>query len=348
MTSHFQTLTITQIKEEAPGVKTFVFGGPDAESIIYKPGQYLTLVVLKGEQEVRRSYSITSSPVVQEPLSIGVKRIANGVFSRHLIDQAQVGDQVLTIGAGGFFTLSPEMDQRVGQVFFWAAGSGITPIFSLLKTVLFGHPSVAVVLVYSNHSPQDTIFKQELDALAEQFPERLVLHYLFSTNPRLDQARLHKLLLEQLVLEYAVVPLSEILCYVCGPESYRRLCVYGLRELNVPRENIKQENFNSVKVAVKVEPPDTNPHLVTLLYRGKTFPLEVQFPDTILQAARKAKVYLPYSCETGKCGSCAAQCLEGTVWMSYNEVLTDKEVAKGLTLTCVGYPVEGDVVLQIL
>ncbi|AKQ45856.1 oxidoreductase [Rufibacter radiotolerans] len=348
MSTSFQTLTITQIKEEVPGVKTFVFGGEEAESIVYQPGQYLTLVVLKGEQEVRRSYSITSSPVLQEPLSIGVKRIANGVLSRQLIDHAKVGDEVLTIGAGGFFTLPPEAEERFGQVFFWAAGSGITPIFSLLKTVLFGYPSMAAVLVYSNHSPQDTIFKQQLDALAERFPERLVIHYLFSTNPRLDQARLHKSLLEELVSQYAVVLLSEILCYICGPESYRRLCVYGLRELKVPLENIRQENFNSVKVTLKVEPPDTRRHQVTLLYKKQAYPLQVQFPDTILQAARKAKIFLPYSCETGKCGSCAAQCLQGKVWMSYNEVLSDREVARGLTLTCVGYPVGGDVVLQVL
>jgi ring-1,2-phenylacetyl-CoA epoxidase subunit PaaE len=339
-------LSITHIHEEVPGVKTFVFAGKEAEAIPYKPGQYLTLVAPYGQEEVRRSYSITSSPALSEPLTIGVKRIENGLLSRRLIDQAKVGDQILTIGAGGFFTL-PDNLSAYQQVFFWAAGSGITPIFALLKTILFQHPSVSVVLVYSNHDPGSTIFYPELQQLEAQFAERFTIRFLFSVSPRLDQARLHKDLLKRMVKEQARVSLANILCYVCGPENYRRLCLYGLRELGVPAQNIRQETFSTTKVPVKVTPPDVQPHNVTAQFGGLTYQFEAQYPDTILQAAKKAGLTLPYSCEAGRCGNCAATCLQGKVWMSYNEVLTDREVAKGLVLTCVGHPVEGDVVLDI-
>jgi len=339
-------LTITHIKEEIPEVKTFVFANDDAAAITYAPGQYLTLVAQDAQMEVRRSYSITSSPALGEPLSIGVKRIENGLLSRRLIDHAKVGDQLLTIGAAGFFTL-PDNLKAYQQVFFWAAGSGITPIYALLKTILFQHPAIAVVLIYSNHEPGTTIFYTELQQLEKQFSKRLTIKFLFSVSPRLDQARLHKDLLKRIVKELATTSMSEIVCYVCGPENYRRLCLYGLREIGVPAQNIRQETFSTTKVQVRETPPDVQPHNVSVHFNGETFWFEAQYPATLLQAAKKAGLSLPYSCEAGRCGNCAATCLAGNVWMSYNEVLTDKEMAQGLILTCVGYAVAGDVVLAI-
>jgi len=346
MDSQYQEITITQIKEEVPGFKTFVFGGEYAKAISYLPGQYLTLVTKVHEHEIRRSYSIISSLAHQEPLAIGVKRIENGYLSRQLVDHAQPGDRLKTIGAAGFFTL-PENISQYRQVFFWAAGSGITPIYALLKTILYQQPEISMVLVYSNHSPQSTAYLQALTDLAEQWPLRLKVHYLFSNAPRLDEARLHKNLVKQLVKQYSCVSLAEILCYVCGPENYRRMCLYGLREVGVPAAQIRQETFSTTKVLTKVTPPDTAPHQVTLLYRGQEYQFTTQYPATILQSASKEGLSLPYSCEAGRCGNCAATCLTGTVWMSYNEVLTEREIAQGLTLTCVGYPVAGDVVLQV-
>ncbi|ALJ01043.1 ferredoxin--NADP reductase [Rufibacter tibetensis] len=346
MSLSYLPITITQVKEEVPGVKSFVFGAEDAASISYLPGQYLILVAPDAREEIRRSYSITSSPALGEPLTIGVKRIENGYFSRRLIDHAKEGDQVWTIGAAGFFTL-PGVHGSYRQVFFWAGGSGITPIYSLLKTVLYQHATLKVVLVYSNHDPQSTIFYQDLLHLEAKFPDRFQIKFLFSNSPKLDQARLHKDLLKAIVREYAAASKAEILCYVCGPENYRRLCLYGLREVGVPAQNIRQETFSTSKIQVKVTPPDTQPHKVVAQFKGELYLFQVQYPDTILQAAKKAGVNLPYSCEAGRCGSCAATCLEGKVWMSYNEVLTDREVDRGLILTCVGYPVEGDVVLKL-
>ncbi|WP_242919936.1 ferredoxin--NADP reductase [Pontibacter liquoris] len=340
-------LTITAIKEEIPGFKTFEFGAEDAKAVPYKPGQYLTFVHPGLTQEVRRSYSIISAPALQEPLAIGVKRVENGFYSRRLVDNAQVGDTLQTIGATGLFTLPDDMTPY-RQVFLLAAGSGITPIYALLKTLLYTYPAIHVVLIYSNSTPQQIIFREELEQLAIRFPAQLRIEFLLSNSPDLARARLYKDLLQDLLQQYTLAPYEQVLFYLCGPLTYMRMCFYALRQVNVPADNIRKESFSTAKVAPRVLPPDTEPHTVTLRFHDNSYSLQVQHPQTILQSAKKAGIAVPYSCEAGKCGSCAARCITGQVWLSYNEVLTEKDLQKGLTLTCVGYPVGGDVELEIL
>ncbi|OKL38768.1 ferredoxin--NADP reductase [Pontibacter flavimaris] len=342
-TDHY-TLTVTGIREELPDFKTFTLE-PD-RPLAYKAGQYLTLVHPEKEQDNRRSYSFISSPALQEPLRIGVKRIANGFFSRRLVDDVQVGDKLYAAGAAGLFIL-PENMPDYRQVFLLAAGSGITPELSLLKTILYTLPDIAVTLIYSNSNPEKTLYKNELEELAAAFPERFRLHFLFSNSPDLAQARLYRDLLQQLVRKYAVAPLDQVLFYVCGPHGYMRMCFWALTQQGVPMENIRRENFDTTKVAIKQMPPDTDPHQVILYYQGQEYNLTVEYPDTILRAARKAGLSLPYSCEAGKCGNCTARCTEGNVWMSYNEVLTGRDLDQGLVLTCVGYPVGGPARLEL-
>jgi ring-1,2-phenylacetyl-CoA epoxidase subunit PaaE len=347
MESLYKVLIISQIKEEVKDFKTFTFVSDEAaQEITYEAGQYLTLVHRTQNQEIRRSYSITSSPVLSEPLTIGIKRIPNGLVSRQMVDLGQPGHQVLTTGTGGFFTL-PATTQAYQQVFFFAAGSGITPVFALLKTVLHAHSALAAVLVYSNHAPEQTIFREALIALEGQFPNRFRLLFLFSNHPDLSRARLHKDLVKLILRQEALAPPQQLLCYICGPLNYMRMCVYGLREAGVPFAQIRKENFSTDKPAAPVRPPDTQAHAVTLYYQKQVYRLRVQYPTTILRAARQAGIGLPYSCEVGRCGNCVARCTAGQVWLTSNEVLTDKELANGLVLTCVGFPVGGDVVLSI-
>lgn len=338
-------LVIDQIHQEVEGFKTFTF--KNGHGIHYKAGQYITFVQQTTHEEIRRSYSIVSAPLLNEPLTIGVKRIENGAFSRELIDHAKIGDELQTTGAGGFFTLPEDLSQ-IRQIFFLAAGSGITPIYSLLKTVLYFHPHVQVVLINSNPSPAKTIFFHKLNTLKEQFNKRFHLQFLFSSSPDLALARLNRQLLEELVRKHAITDYSRCLFYLCGPEAYMRMCTYTLQEENVPKENIRRETFIiQGRQTPKSDPPDKKIHLVTISYGNETYQLEVHYPDSILQAAKKEKISLPYSCETGRCGNCAAKCLQGKVWLSYNEVLTEKDLQDGLTLTCVGHPVGGDVILRI-
>ena len=331
--------------ENIKGFKTISF--EDSHAVSYKAGQYITLVRHAYNEEIRRSYSITSSPVLNEPLSIGVKRIENGFFSRLLVDAAIPGDEVITIGAGGLFVL-PDHIKDYKQVFFFAAGGGITPVYSLIKTLLHVHWPVDVVLIYSNASQEKTVYLQELKALEEKFPNRFHIKFLFSNIVQLARARLHRDLLMTFLNEFSSAAYAESLFYTCGPESYMRLCIYTLQENDVPKNNIKREDFviNAVRKR-DASPPDKQTHSLKLNFNNRHFQFEVHYPDSILQAAKKANIMLPYSCEAGRCASCVAKCVKGEVWHSYNEVLTEKDLQQSSVLTCVGHPVNGDVELEI-
>jgi ring-1,2-phenylacetyl-CoA epoxidase subunit PaaE len=340
----YQALTIEHIIDEAGDFKVFVF--KDARHIRYRAGQFLTFVHATGHEEIRRSYSIISAPDLSEPLSIGVKRIANGIFSRKLIDETRVGDTLYTTGAAGFFCL-PENIGLFSTVFFFAAGSGIAPVYSLIKTALHKYPFLQLRLIYSNQSVHTTVFYQQLRQLELQYKNNLRIHFLFSSLSDLSRARLNR----ELLLEFLATnrcDRNKTLFYTCGPAAYMRMIIYHLQEQGFPQDHIKKEDFNPRHAAMsKAKPPDTGTHDVILKMNGKDFRVTVKYPETILKAAQREKISLPYSCETGKCGSCAARCLQGTVWLSYNEVLTGKELAAGLTLTCTGHPVTDNVILQM-
>lgn len=341
---HYKTLRVTAVHEEAKDFKTFVLESDG--DLVYKSGQYLTLA-LHEPDEIRRSYSITSAPVLHEPLTIGVKRIANGVFSRYLFERVEPGSLLHTSGAGGLFIL-PENINDYRQVFFFAAGSGITPIISLLKTALHAYPHLSVVLVYSNPSPERALFLQPIQQLKEQFGSRFHLELIFSNNPDLYRARLHRDLILSYVKTLVHPHADTTLFYTCGPESYMRLCVFTLQGAGIAAHQIKRENFiTHTHSAGRALPPDAATHNALIQVNGTEQKVAVVFPQSILKAAQKAGVQLPYSCEVGRCGNCVARCTSGTVWHSYNEVLTERDLENGLVLTCVAHPVGGNVVLEI-
>ncbi len=343
----YRTLIITAIKEETHGVKTFILDTIDGSPVQYKAGQFLTFVFNHHGRDERRSFSISSSPAGNEPLAITVKRLDNGLYSRFLHDKARVGDQLQTTGAAGLFVLPPAIGQY-RQVFFFAAGIGITPVFSLIKALLQTEAAVQVVLVYSNASQAEAAFKTEIDTLAGPYADRFKVEYLYSSAFNLARARLSKQLLPVLMKEYVNAGNSQVLCYTCGPFAYMRMVTYALEEWGIPHEQIRKENFNAdEKPVIRNEPPDKDAHEVTIIHNGTTHKFTCQYPQTILQAARQHGVNIPYSCETGRCGSCAAICKTGTAWLSYNEVLMDMDLRHGSILTCTGYPVGGDLVIEV-
>ena len=334
-------LTIHSIKQETTDTKSFRL---TSDSILpYEPGQFLTLIH-PHSKIIRRSYSLSSHPVLDQQLCVTVKRIPNGEFSRWLFDQAKVGDVIETIGASGFFTL-PESLPDDNTLIFLAAGSGITPILSLIKEVLFQRHQ-KVLLIYSNRSETETIFYSELQDLEKQFPQRLLITFLLSNSKNLYRARLSKSLLAELVQQHITYK-TKALAYLCGPHSYMQMAKITLLTESISAENIHTELFNTETPTTKELPPDTDQHQVSITYQGKKYSLPVIYPNSILQTAKQQHIELPYSCEAGRCGTCAATCVSGKVWMSRNEVLLDKEMEKGRVLTCTGYPVGGDVELIV-
>jgi ring-1,2-phenylacetyl-CoA epoxidase subunit PaaE len=338
----YHLVKVVEIRIETPLAKTFVLAPVDDWNPDYKAGQFINLVFQTPVGEKRRSFSISSSKAMQEPLMITVKKLDNGEFSRKLIYDTRVGDIFETIGVAGFFTLP---QQRFQHYFFLAAGSGISPIFALIKEILHTREA-KVYLVYSNKNEQDAIFLNALKTLQQQYENRLRIKFLFSNRNSVYESRLSHWLLSQIIEEWIPFTKKETIFYTCGPFEYMLMVDISLRSNGITAERIIKENFNSLPAPLNIKPPDTDPHRVTILRDGAQFELIVQYPDSITKAAKKQGISLKYSCEAGRCGSCVATCLKGKVWMSYNEVLMEDEIEKGRVLTCTGFPIEGDVIIR--
>lgn len=337
--NHHQ-LKIIKIIPETNDAATFVLEPLHDWKPPYKAGQFLTLVFDTRYGEKRRSYSLTSSPVMDEPMSITVKRVENGEFSRWLLLHAKEGDILQSSGISGFFVLPVDL-QATEQFFFLAAGSGITPCYALIRTLL-KETNKKIVLIYSNRSKEDTIFKSSLEALQEANKERFQIEFLFSDQQDVYKSRLSNWLLQQLLKKYITAGRQQVLFYVCGPFEYMETVTITLLNEGMLPKNIRKENFNSFARIIKPVPPDTDLHVVTIHFNDAVYTIKVQYPQTVLAAAKAHHIALPYSCEAGRCGSCAATCTNGKFWMAYNEVLMDDELAKGRILCCQAYPVEGD------
>lgn len=345
ISSIYKKVRVTRIIRETHAASSFELEPLDDWSPWYYPGQFITLVFTHAGVEERRSYSFSSTPVLNEPMRITVKRVENGAWSRHMLDHVQEGDVLTTSGIGGFFQLPEEIIQEgtgaIKHLFFLAAGSGITPVYSLIKTAL--HTTLLpVTLIYSNRTPEDTIFYKELQALQQQHPQRLHIEFLHSTIQNVYKSRLSNWLLLHLFTKLSHAPLAECLFYICGPFEYMRTVSITLLTEGAQVANIKKEDFSSFKPVTKPQPPDIAAHKVQLHIQQQIYDITVQYPHSITTAAKAQGIHLPYSCEAGRCGSCAATCVKGTVWMAYNEILVDEEIAKGRILTCQGYPVGGD------
>ncbi len=339
-------LIIEKIIPETDDAKSFVLRNVSGREIRHEAGQFLTFSFDKPLSDpARRNYSISSAPSLDEPLQITVKRVPNGEYSRWLIDKAKEGDVLHTIGASGFFTLPRDLS-GVDQLFFFAAGSGITPVYALIKTLLQDHPAVAVVLIYSNRMPGSAIFHHQLKELQRRHHRRFHIEFLFSSEKSLLHKRLGIYLLEKLLVKYGTAYPERQLFYICGPFEYMRMITIVLRSNGIALSNIRKEIFSIEKPVRKEEPPDQEAHQVIATLHGKEYAWKVQYPQTILQKGKELGIPLPYSCESGQCGTCAATCISGKVWMWHNEVLMEEEMAAGRVLTCTGFPVGADLVLR--
>ena len=346
MDSIYNKIRIRDVIQETRDSKTFLLEPADGSTLKYQPGQFITLVFPKSDgKEDRRSYSFSSSPEIDPIPAITLKRVENGEYSRKLIDYVKKGDEFLSIGSSGFFTLPDDL-VKYKQVFFLAAGSGITPIYSLLKTLLARHQHLEIVLFYSNRSKEDAIFQKELSDLQKSHQGRLRIEFLYSNSSNLIRARLGKWLLENLLKEYGLPDPDKAIFFLCGPFEYMRMATIVLQTEAVPAVNIRKENFSAIKPRFRPEPPDKDPHQVDIFIKDKLYSIQCAFPNTILQQAKKSGITLPYSCESGQCGTCAATCLSGKTWMWNNEVLVDSELNRGRILTCTAYHIEGDVQLK--
>lgn len=316
----------------------------------YKAGQFLTLCFRFGEREVRRSYSFSSSPDVDEPYGITVKRVDNGEISRLLHHETAVGDRITVMEPQGLFYYEPD-GQTEKTLFLFAAGVGITPLFSILKTALSRDNLTKVVLVYSNGSAEQTLFYEELQAWQTRYPERLHIEWIFSSAKNLLKARLNRPYLLELVTQYQPSH-GQAIYFTCGPIFYMDLCRFTLLGMGIPDAAIRKETFHfpedeSDEDEKEAEPVDTNSYTVTLRFQGEEHQLVVPYNESILNVGLAQKIKLPYSCKSGMCSTCISQCTAGSVRMDYNEVLTDREVENGKCLLCTAHPLEAGTVIEV-
>ncbi len=315
----------------------------------YQTGQFLALVFKSGQREIRRSYSFNSCPDLDEPLSITIKRVENGEISRLLHHKTEVGDLLTALPPQGRFVYEPAPAlQRT--LFLFAAGVGITPLFSILKTALTTENLSRVVLVYSNRSPEDALFREALQQWENRFPGRLQIIWVFSNSKNLLKARLNQFYLEEIIGKHLQFRREDALFYTCGPVIYMDLCQITLLGLGFDPGQLKRETFvlpedeededdDTVKVV------DTRAYQVTIHFQEQVYPLLIPYDKSILDVALEAQIPLPYSCRSGMCSTCITTCTEGNVRMDYNEILTDKELAEGKVLICTGHPAtEGTVI----
>jgi len=323
-------LKVSAIRPEAKNTATIFLERADGQPLDYRAGQFLTFLFSFRERQVRRSYSFSSTPDVDATPSVTVKRVVNGEVSRYLLDHLKVGDELLALPPAGRFVLdSPE----AGQLVFIAAGSGIVPVFSLIKGALF-HGTGQVLLLSQQHDMESVIYKNALEEMTKKFADRFRWMSWLSA----EGSRLNNWLLEEWLGKLVTGPVADkALFYICGPAGFMRMAAFTLRVMGFEEGRIKKEHFTVEYVPPPPLLTDPTPKNVIIHAEGKTYRFETAWPKTILQAALDNHIPLPYSCKGGRCSSCVATCTKGSVKMSINEVLTDKDIKDGLVLTCVGY-----------
>jgi 3-ketosteroid 9alpha-monooxygenase subunit B len=332
-------LKIEAIKWESPDTATFILSELSGKKIHYKAGQFITLVFTHHTGEIRRSYSLSSSPD-EDLLAITVKRITNGEISRFMLSKLKPGEVLNAIEPAGMFTINDSKSKK--DIFLFAAGSGIAPVFAQLKYALARPGNGRFVLIYSSQNHSSILFKEELDRLAYHHPGRLKIIHLLSSGG----ARLNNLITEQLVRNITASGLNKAEFYLCGPFAYMRMIRLTLLFMEIEPAQIRKENFVIETVAVPGSRSNYPPGKIKIKYKGELYDISVGENQSILQGALQNNVQLPYSCRAGICSTCTALCKSGTVVMTENDVLTDKDLDDGWILTCTGHPVGDNVVIE--
>lgn len=325
---------------------TFFLERKDGRPLEYRAGQFLTFLFSFHGRELRRSYSFSSTPGIDLFPSITVKREVNGEISRFLVDRLRVGDVLSSLAPAGKFLLEAVPD---GSLVFLAAGSGMVPVFSLMKAAFHQRAAKKIILISQNRDSESIPFRSALEEMRED-PSGLFEWTSLLSRPTpignpVPAARLNNGLLKELLdwIEEEVVDgagpdiTNKHLFYLCGPLSFMRMALFTLRLMGVSDRQIRKENFTVEYVPPPPFLADTSPKEVVILTNENRYEFATAWPSTILQSALAHHIALPYSCKGGRCSTCMARCVSGKVKMSINEVLTDKDLQEGWILTCVGY-----------
>lgn len=357
--THFHPLRVREVRADTDDAVVVSFDVDEAlrDDFAFTPGQYLTLRHEVDGQDLRRSYSICAAE--GEPLRVGVRCVPGGAFSTWVHDRLRAGDtlQVMppqgrfgaAVAAAGGATAAPR------HVLAVAGGSGITPILSILRTLLQREPATRCTLLYGNRSAASTMFKEELEDLKNRFITRLAIHPVFSREQvdsplaagRLDRERIG------LFLRTLIDPRGVDHAFVCGPHELNDEAEAALLEAGIAPERIHVERFGvppqarAAADAHAAQPGDADEARVVIIRDGVTREIGFRKGDpSVLDAAARAGMDVPYSCKSGVCATCRARVIEGEVRMDRNFALEKAELAAGFVLTCQAHPVTPRVVIS--
>jgi len=351
--SNFYKLRVAEIRRETEDAVSVAFNIDNEfkSAFNYQPGQYLTLKFLINGVEERRSYSLCSSPFQDELMRVAVKKVENGKVSTYINEHLNEGDEVEVMTPQGNFVLDVNENNEKLYVAF-ASGSGITPILSMINSVLIKENNSRFVLFYGNRSPEQTIFKSQLDQL---LGDRLTVQYIYSRTEGSDELYTGRIDKEKanLLLRGDIDLLRAEGFYLCGPEDMILNVSNSLKEFDVNKEKIFYELFTTPvlfaeKENVQKEDSDfAGQAKIKVICDDE----EVEFDldsdgDVILDAAIEYDLDLPFSCKGGVCCTCKAKVVEGKVTMDANYALSDAEVEEGFVLTCQAHPASSYVVVD--
>lgn len=357
MSTIFHPLTVRSIEPDTPEAVIVTFAVPPElrSTFGFTQGQYLTLRAQVDGQDLRRSYSICAG-VDDGELRVGVRKVQGGVFSNWINSTLQAGDTVQVMAPQGrfFVPLDPAAQRHHVGI---AGGSGITPILSIMKTVLAREPHSQFTLIYGNRQLKSTMFKEEIEDLKNRYMSRLVLHHVFSdeqTDAPLNQGVMNREKIAQF-LGPLVQADSIDHVYICGPfqmndEAEAALLAAGLPEerIHIERFGVAQQATDQVGAVVhEAQPGDAELARVVIVRDGLRREIEFRKDQpSILDCASAAGLEVPFSCTSGVCGTCRAKVLEGKVRMERNFALDKNDVAAGFVLCCQAHPLTERVVLS--
>ena len=353
--AQFHSIKIQDIYKETKDCSVVTFDIPDdlKTNFKYNQGQYLTLKAIIDDQEVRRSYSLCSSPI-ENKWQVAIKKINGGIFSTFVNDNLKTGDLIDVMPPNGkFFT--PINTKKAKNYIFFAAGSGITPILSIIKTHLAAEPKATFKLFYLNRTVKSIVFKEEIEQLKNKHFGRLeIFHFLTKEfrNIELLNGRFTSEKLKTLTKSIIDIPNTDE-CFICGPEEMiflikDELVVAGLDKDKIHFELFSSGNTVSDKARIKnIIEHKIQGTEVTIIDGGKEFhfTMDDEF-DNILDGALAAGADLPFACKGGVCCTCRCKLISGTAEMKVNYALDENEVAKGLILSCQAVPTSKNVVVE--
>lgn len=358
--SRFHVIPVSAVKNETADSVSVAFAVPAelAENFRYKPGQYLTLRLSVNGETINRSYSFCSAPIANEPHTIAVKKVTDGRASNFINSQLKVGDKIEIMEPMGNFFVDLNSNHQKHYLLF-AGGSGITPVFSILKSVLIVEPNSRITLFYGNRDEASIIFHNELKNLLAANPSRLKIVHILNdaANPLANYSGLFdRQLVVRMLQEQTDSRFEQAEVFICGPTPMMKETEAALQLLNISKDNIHIEYFTEKsdedKVAaeiggsIKDAPPFAGNTMVKIIYDGREAEFEVNEKEHILSAALDAGYDPPYSCMVAACCTCRAKLMSGNVIMDDRESLSDAEIEKGYVLTCQARPKSHGIVLN--